>query len=418
MRKTCLSALLALACVLAVPALHAKSAPKQHWIATWTAAQQTSDTGTGVSKTGFDNQTIRMIVHTSIGGEQVRVHLSNAFGIHSLRVGAVHIALRSQDGAIVAGSDHAVTFHGKPSVTIPPGAPMVSDAVAMDIPQLGDLAVSIYLPDRTGAPTWHSLGLQTTYISGPGDFTSAAAIPNGSTLATTRDSSFFLSEVDVQAPQDAYSIVALGDSITDGYGSTPDTNQRWPDLLASRIIGTSGKHPVAVVNEGISGNRILHDNAGPNALARLDRDVLTVDGVRVLIVLEGINDIGWPDEKNGKYASQNVTAEQIIAGLQQIIDRAHAQGIKVVGATLTPYGGANYGSPDGEVKRETINHWIRTSGAFDGVVDFAKAVRDPQNQKNMAPAYDHGDHLHPSDSGYKAMADSIDLKMLTKLAGK
>ena len=423
MYRTRVASFLAVACSIFTLPLHAKSAPKQHWVATWAAAQQTSDTKPGVPQTdvprpGFTNQTVRMIVHTSIGGQQVRIHLSNAFGTHSLRIGAVHIALRSQQGAIVPGTDHAVAFHGSPSVTIPPGAPMISDAVQMEIPQLGDVAVSIYLPDSTGEPTRHSLGLQTTYISGPGDFTAAATIPNGSTIATTRDSWFFLSAVDVEASRDAYSIITLGDSITDGAQSTPNANQRWPDILAARLIAAADRKQLAVVNEGISGNRILHDNAGPNALARLDRDVLPVNGARVLIVLEGINDIGWPDEQNSAYTSQNVTADQIIAGLQQIIDRAHAQGIQIVGATLTPFEGAGYATPAGEAKRDAINQWIRTSGAFDGIADFAKAVRDPKHPKRFNPAYDSGDHLHPSDAGYKAMANSIDLKMLTKLAGK
>ncbi|HEX4020505.1 MAG TPA: SGNH/GDSL hydrolase family protein [Acidobacteriaceae bacterium] len=418
MYRTRLASLLALVCCILTLPVYAANTPNQRWVATWTSAQQTSDTGTGVSKTGFNNQTIRMVIHTSLGGSMVRVHLSNAFGTTSLKVGSVHIALHSQQGAIVPGSDHTVLFHGNPSVTIPPGAPMVSDPVLMDVPQLGELAVSIYLPGSTGAPTWHDLGLQTTYISGPGDFTSSTAIPNTQTEATTRDSWFFLSAVDVQAPRAAFSIVAFGDSITDGAHSTPNENQRWPDLLAARILTASGHKSIAVVNEGISGNRILHDNAGPNALARIDRDVLAVDGVRVLIVLEGINDIGWPDEPDSKYVSQTVTADEIIGGLQQIIHRAHSHGIRVIGATLTPYEGAEYVAAAGEKKREAVNTWIRTSGAFDGVVDFDAATEDPQNPNHFFPAYDSGDHLHPNDAGYKAMANAFDLKMLTRLAEK
>jgi lysophospholipase L1-like esterase len=379
----------------------------QHWVATWTAPQQACD----LANAGFDDQTVRLMVHTSVGGEWVRIRLSNVFGSTPLKLGAVHIALRGHAGTIVHSTDHALTFTGNTSVLIPSGAPMLSDPVQMQIPASADIAVSIYATGVIRAPTCHVLGLETSYISGLGDFTDRTEIPS----ATTSNSSFFLSEVDVLKLNAAYSVVAFGDSITDGYGSTPNTNQRWPDILASRLSGTSVGKLVAIVNEGISGNRILHNDDGPNALARFDRDVLAVDGVRVLIVLEGINDIGWPDEINRRYVAQRVTADEIIGGLHQIVDRAHARGIRVVGATLTPYGGAAYASASGEAKREAVNAWIREAGHFDAVIDFDAALRDPSHVTRFASQYDSGDHLHPSDEGYRAMAKAIDLQLLTPL---
>jgi lysophospholipase L1-like esterase len=377
----------------------------QHWVATWTAAQQAS----GLANASFDNQTVRLVVHTSVGGEWVRIRLSNTFGATALKLGAVHIALRERAGMIVPGTDHALMFKSNAGVVIPSGAPVISDPVQMEIPASADIAVSIYASGVTGAPTCHILGLETTYISGPGNFTDKSEIPS----ARTSNSSFFLSEVDVLKPNAAYSVVAFGDSITDGYGSTPNTNQRWPDILASRMSGTSVGKLVAIANEGISGNRILHNDDGPNALARFDRDVLAVDGVRVLIVLEGINDIGWPDESNRRYVNQRVTADEIIGGLHQIVDRAHAHCIRVVGATLTPYGGAAYASAAGEAKREAVNGWIREAGHFDAVIDFDAAVRDQNHATRLGPQYDSGDHLHPSNEGYRAMANAIDLQLLT-----
>jgi lysophospholipase L1-like esterase len=397
----CVAGLMVFGCWLS---LFGQPQAGQHWVATWTAAQQTS----GLRNAGFDNQTIRLVVHTSVGGEWVRVRLSNAFGTTPLAVGAVHIALREHAGTIVPSTDHGLTFKGNASAIIPSGAPLISDPVQIEIPAAADVSVSIYLSGVTGPPTCHVLGLETTYISGPGTFTDRTEIPS----ATTSNSSFFLSEVDVSKPTAAYSVAALGDSITDGYGSTADTNHRWPDILATRSAGTSFGKLVAIVNEGISGNRILHDDDGPNALARFDRDVLAVDGVRVLIVLEGINDIGWPDEIDRRYVHQTVTADDIIGGLHQIVDRAHAHGIRVVGATLTPYGGAAYASAAGEAKREAVNAWIRETGHFDGVIDFDAAIRDPNHVTRLGLQYDSGDHLHPSDEGYTAMANAIDLQLL------
>lgn len=376
---------------------------EDHWVGTWSASPQIASTPTLIN-----GQTLREIVHTSIGGDRVRVRLSNAFGTSSLIIGSAHLAIRSSGASIAAGSDRALSFNGSPSITIPAGALVVSDPVTLKVPELGDLAVSIYVPGNVSATTEHSLGLQTTYISPPGDFSGAPSIA----AARTTQSWYFLTGVEVTASEKTRAIVTLGDSITDGFASTPDTNRRYPNRLAERLQAKPGKFRVAVLNEGISGNRILHDFIGPNALARLDRDVLVQSGARYVIVLEGINDIGIP----GLFGlpAEQVSAEQIIAGHRQIIDRAHALGLKIFGGTLTPFEGTifpGYFTAAGEVKRQIVNHWIRTSKAYDAVIDFDAVTRDPSHPTRLIPALDSGDHLHPNDRGYKAMADAIDLSL-------
>ena len=373
----------------------------EHWVGTWAASPQmppADDRQQNPPDAGFNNQTVRMIVRVSIGGEELRVRFSNAFGSGALTLGRAHVALTANGSAIVPDSDRALTFSGQPSFSIPPGAMVMSDPVHLHVSPLARLTISVFLPDSTGPATWHALGNQTTYISGPGDFTATADMP----VAKTATSWYWLSGVEVLASARTTAIVTLGDSITDGAYATLDANHRWPDILADQFA-TRNDTPLAVLNEGISGNRLLHDEAGPSALARFDRDVLAQDGVRYLIVLEGINDIGWPHMAAGKYAAQAVTAQDIIAALQQIAERAHAHGILVFGATLTPFEGAFYETPDGEAEREAVNNWIRTSGMFDGVIDFDKVTRDPSKPGQFLPSYDSGDHLHPGDAGYDAM---------------
>jgi lysophospholipase L1-like esterase len=393
-------------------ALAKKAQPGETWVGTWSASMQgpINFGGRAAPTEGFDNQTARMIVRTSIGGSRVRVCLSNAFGAAPLAVGAAHIAIRSSGSAISPGSDRALTFGGRSSITIPPGAVMLSDPVNLEVPELGYLSISIYVPNKTGVPTWHGTGLHTTFISGPGDFTAKDDIPQ----ATTQTSWFWLAGVDVTAPQGTGAIVAFGDSITDGARSTVDADQSWPSELAWRLLreGSDREPRLSVLNAGISGNRIWHDQIGNNALERLDRDVLVQTGVQEMIVLEGINDIGFSNTPGA--ADQAVRADDIIAGLRQIIERAHTRGIKVIGGTLTPFEGANYASPEGEIKREAVNNWIRNGGVFDAVIDFEAAVRDPQHPTKCLPAYDSGDHLHPNDAGYKAMADAIDLSLFSQ----
>jgi lysophospholipase L1-like esterase len=412
MRRHCSVALLVLALVLfSLPVCAQKGWTNEHWVGTWSASPQGqfSFAGRTMPTEGFDNQTVRMIVHTSIGGRRARVRLSNAFGATPLVIGAARIAIRSTAGAIDPSSDRALTFSGKPSITIPPGALVLSDPVDLDVPQLGDLAISVYVPGKTGVPTWHATGLHTTYIAGPGDFTGKADIPE----ASKQPAYFWLAGVDVAAPEGTAAVVAFGDSITDGARSTLDANHSWPSDLAKRLLDRSGHAPqLAVLNAGISGNRVLHDVVGLNALARFDGDVLVQPGVEDVIVLEGINDIGFSNIPGG--ADQAVSADEMIAGLRQLIERAHVRGIRIFGGTLTPFDGATYYSPESEAKREAVNSWIRAGGAFDGVVDFDAAVRDPAHPTKVLLAYDSGDHLHPSDAGYQAMADAIDPSLFTR----
>jgi len=350
-----------------------------------------------------------MIVHTSLGGRRARVTLSNTFGNMPLKVGAAHVALRSKESAIVAGSDRTLMFNGKPTATIAQGAQMTSDPVDLEIPQLGDLAISIYIPGESGQLTTHATGLHTTYIANG----NVAAEPMLDDVMTTR-SWYWISAVDVMAPADAGAVVAFGDSITDGATSTNDTDRSWPSALAQRILTTPGAPKLAVLNEGISGNRILADGAGVNALARFDRDVVGQAGVKWLMILEGINDIGQTTSNRGNAPPQNpVSADDLIGPMKQMIERAHTHGIRVIGCTLTPYEGAGYYSEKGEEVRQAVNRWIRTGGAFDAVVDFEKATQDSTNPRTFRTAFNNTDHLHPNDAGYKAMADSIDLKIFT-----
>jgi lysophospholipase L1-like esterase len=359
---------------------------------------------------GLNDQTIRMFVRTSLGGQRLRVEFSNAYGTTPLSIGAAHVALRSKDSAIVAGSDRALTFNGKPSVKIPPGAAILSDAVALTVPKLADLAISVYSPGDTGPATRHSMALRNGYLS-PGNLANAAEFPAGGSRSAAW---FFISRVDVMAPATSGTIVAFGDSITDGATSTPETNRSWPSILAERLSANPATANIAVVNHGISGNRLLLDGTGSNALARFDRDVLSQAGVKWLMILEGINDIGQA-LRTGAAPEAAITADDIIGAYRQMIDRAHTHGIKVIGCTLTPYVGAAYASDAGEAVRSAVNNWIRTGGAFDAVVDFDAATRDPANPKQFLPAYNNTDKLHPNDAGYKAMADAVDLSLFTRL---
>jgi lysophospholipase L1-like esterase len=388
--------------LFSAPALIAQQATR--WLGTWAASPMSSPVGFGQPSPA--NTTYRNLIRISAGGSTLRVELTNEFGTRPLTIGAAHVALSAGAGAIQPGSDHALTFGSQPSVIIPPGAPMFSDPIPMQVPALASLVVSVYLPDQSiGETTCHQEGMTTTWIT-EGDNTAAETVTNARTI-----SSFCLVKAIDVTTSDAHAaaIVCLGDSITDGAHSTPSTNRRWPDILAARLQADAKTADVSVLNEGIGGNRLLNDVAGPNALARFDRDVLAQSGVKYVILLEGINDIGHTAMP--RIPADVVTVQQLILADTQIVEHAHAHGLKIYGATVTPYIGARYASPKGEEMRQALNQWIRTSGVFDGVIDFDKAVQDPANPAVFAAAYESGDHLHPDDAGYEKMAGSIDLSL-------
>ena len=379
-------------------------ATKERWVGTWAAAPAPAE-----GFAGFNNHTIRMHPRISIGGERLRVRISNAYGTRPLAIGAAQIALRDKGPAIVRGSGRKLSFGGSDGAVIAAGAVLFSDPVELSVPPLADLAVSIHLPGEVLAnfQITGRYARQTNYISPPGDFTAETVMPVGNLT----DQWFFLCGVDVLAAGEAGGVVALGDSLTDGNISTIDAFCRWPDQLARRLVQRGGR-PIGVMNNGLGGNRILHDVRGDSGLHRFDRDVLTQPGVRHVIVMLGTNDL----RNRWAKPEEEVTAEQMIAGLKQMAARAHSAGVKIIGATLTPFGNetfmANAWNPIREAHRAGVNDWIRDSGAFDGIADFDAALRDPEIPTQMRAADDCGDGLHPSDSGYCKMGDVIDLALL------
>ena len=419
------AAFICTASIFATVAVAQNAATPGHWVSAWSAAVHTPRVFPGMPPLlSLQNQTLREIVRPTIGGDHLRVRISNEFGTEPLVLDSVHIALAGESGSIVPGSDRALTFGGKGTVQIPAGAPMLSDPVDLQIPAITDVAISIYVSKKTTPSTFHLLGQRATYVSSSGDFADALTIPD----AKETHSWYWLSDLEFWEPEQTHALVTFGDSITDGFGAKQGTYEDWPDELANRLAQAKGVPVIAVDNEGIGGNRILYDGAGVSALARFDRDVLARPGVTEVILLEGINDIGWPNmtpprmkdgvQRKNPFADQVVTANDLILGMQQIIARAHQHGIKVFGATMTPYEGANYFSEAGEKVREAVNDWIRTSGAFDGVFDFDAAVRDPSHPQQFRDDYQSGDHLHPNAAGYKAMTASIDLDRLRAHASK
>ncbi|MBN2193334.1 MAG: SGNH/GDSL hydrolase family protein [Polyangiaceae bacterium] len=386
------------------------------WVGTWSSSPLPADAVFFEPSKTFSNQTLRQIARVSVGGTRVRVRFSNVFGDSELQVRAAHVALQSDGASIYPWSDRKLTFGRRSQVTIPIGGEAISDPVRLFVPAQSSLAVSIYLPDTTGSATWHEMGMQTTYVSDEGNFTSAKDLPT----TETTEARYWLSGVDVTAPHGAFSVVAFGDSIADGWGSTPNANRRWPDYLSNRLNGGGGPGgrrggpfgSVGVLNQGISGNRVIYDVMGPNARDRFDRDVLAQPGVEYVVIMMGINDIGLP----GAFGipDQAVEADDIIAGLTDLVDRAHAEGLSVYGGTLTPFEGTTlpgYYTPEGEAKRQAVNSWIRSSGIFDAVLDFDVVLQDPEHPTQLLAEYDSGDHLHPSDAGYEAMAHAVDLSL-------
>jgi lysophospholipase L1-like esterase len=374
------------------------------WIGAWTNGLVTVDNA------AFNNQTIRLIARVTLDAKEWRIRLSNLYGSAKLTIGAAHLALR--DGAserIIAGSNRKLTFGGESAVVIPPGALIVSDPVMLEIAALADVAVSLYIPGDIPASfpiTGHGNCHQTNYISVPGDHTAAAALP----VKATSEDWYFLCAIEALAPAGAGGIVCFGDSLTEGNLSSLDSNSRWPDQLARRLIQRGGR-AFGVMNQGIGGNRILHDMRGESGLRRLDRDVLAQPGATHAIVYIGTNDLRNQRGNPGEV----VTAPQMIAGLKQLALRIKSRGPAVYGATLIPYENETYfpgaWTPQGEEKRQAINAWMREKGSdyFDALIDFDAAVRDPGHPQAMRAEYDCGDHLHPSDNGYRHMGDAIDL---------
>lgn len=398
--------------LLAVPSCYAASATPDAgaaspWVATWAAAMVATLPD---SKLDLSNQTLRQIVHVSVGGAQTRVWLSNRFGAGPLVIGSAHVALSAGKTAIQTGSDHALTFHHLASITIPPGATIISDPVDFSVPSFSNLAISIYLPGQQVATTEHSAAKQFSYTV-TGNAVDAPVLP---TTAKPVTAWYFLTGVDVNAPGDS-AVVAFGDSITDGAHSSLNKNHRWPDYLAARLAAdprTRRAGVLGVANAGIGGNKVLLDGYGPNAVSRIDRDILARSGARFVIVLESINDIGSYKRHHLPYGD---LVQRLEWGLSQVAIQAHLHNIVVYGATLTPDRGSPYFSPEAEAVRAGLNAWIRTSHVFDGVIDFDQATRDPQHPLRLLPQYDAGDHLHPNDAGYNAMAQAINLKMFLSL---
>lgn len=383
----------------------------QVWVSSWGASQQIPEPQNALPTEDLTDATIRQIFHLSVGGPALRVHLSNAFGTEDLHIKSVHIArpLSPASEAIDPASDHPLTFAGSSEAVIPPGAELISDPIAFPAAPLSDVAVTYYLFAPPLRQTGHPGSRATSYYA-HGNRVSAANLPDAKHI----DHWYQVSEIDVQAPSTAASIVVLGDSITDGHGATTNGNDRWTDVLARRLQDSPATRNIAVSNQGIGGNHLLIDGLGPNALARFDRDVLAPAGVRWLIVFEGVNDLGGlAREHEVPAAAHAAMVQQVIAAYQQIIDRAHAHGLHVFGATITPYAGSGYYHPGpmSEADRQAVNKWIRTTGNFDAVIDFDAVVRDPQHPDRLLPAYDCGDHLHPSAAGYKAMGDRIPLAL-------
>ena len=416
---------------LAAATLPAQSSSRlqEHWVATWATAQDLGPTvqerpelPPNIKMPDFssfkgprnppqipkavEDQTVRMIVHTSIAGKRARIELSNAYGKGIVSIGEAHIAIRSTGSSIESGSDRKMTFSGSPSVEIRPGAIIVSDPVDLDIKAMSDLAVSLYVTKSEGAPTNHTVGLHTSFISS-GNTAASISMPE----PTTTTAYLWLRSIDVVASAGDFAIACLGDSITDGFATTIDKDQAWPTQLAKRLSESKTGPRIAVLNEGISGNEVLRDGAGVSALARLDRDILSEPGVRWIVLLEGINDINIHGQITGPGA---LTADDLIKGDRQLIARAHMNNIKVMGATLTPEEGVWLAGPVGEATRQKLNEWIRTSGEFDAIVDFDIALRDKDHPSRLREDFNPGDHIHPNDIGNGAMADAFQLSTFGK----
>ena len=374
-----------------------------HWVGTWGTSPQLTEPKNLPPPPGLASNTLRQVVQVSIGGKKMRVRFSNVFGDGPVTIAAAHVALAAGGSAIKPVSDRALAFQSKPSAVIPAGESVLSDPFDFDLAPLSRLAVTIHFDGLPANVTGHPGSRSSSYLQA-GDAVSAADLP----AAARTEHWYILNGVDVEADNSSAAIVVLGDSITDGRGSGTDKNDRWPDNLARRLQADRSTAGLTVLNEGIGGNCVLHGGLGPTALARFDRDVLAQNGARWLIVLEGVNDIG------GSRGTNSPVAQDLIAAFEKIIDQARAHHIRVYGATILPFGGSFYDRPGHEAARQAVNDWIRTGGRFDAVIDFDAAMRDPLNPSQLLSAADSSDHLHPNETGYKMMADAIDLKLFGK----
>ena len=388
------------------------------WIATWTASPEPAEPNPKRPVLNLQDQSVRERVRISVGGSQIRIRLSNEYGSSPLQVGAVTVAVPNDVTSVKSGSIRSVTFGGRESVTIPAGAPVLSDPVAFPVGYGSEISLTLYFPKRVTAPTWHALALKRAVVSAQGDATHTEKIEGGAESANL----IVVSAVLVPAQPGQRVILAFGDSIVDGDGSTVDADHNWTSNLVRRLGDAPPGSKWAVVNEGIAGNRLLADGPIPSlgigGLARFDRDALSVPGVTHIVLLEGINDLNFPGAKLGDLALADPAdarnADDLIGAYRQLISRAHARGIKLIGATITPCEGVDipgYYSEAKEAVRQSVNRWIRTSHAFDGVIDFDAVVRDPDHPSRLLPRLASEDHLHPNDAGYQAMADAIDLAL-------
>jgi len=375
------------------------------WVGTWAASQQVPEPANALSADDLRDVTLRQIVHLTVGGETLRVRMSNVFGTAPLHLTSVHIAhpLLPSEAKIDVATDKALTFVGKNDIVIPAGAEYISDPITYPVAALSDLTITLHMDTPPEQQTGHPGSRSTSYLV-HGDMVAAADLP----YAKKIEHWYWIAGVDVNAAKDSAAIVVLGDSITDGHGATTNGNDRWPDVLARKLQADRKTRMLAVLNQGIGGNHLLTDGLGPNALSRVDRDIIAQTGVRYLIVLEGVNDLGkLSREGDISQAEHEALVQQMIGAYEQMIVRAHSHGIKVFGATILPYGGSGYyhPSPANEADRVAVNKWIREPGHFDAVIDFDKLTADPAHPDQMLPAYDSGDHLHPSPAGYRTMGN-------------
>ncbi|WRP08911.1 SGNH/GDSL hydrolase family protein [Rossellomorea aquimaris] len=370
---------------------------QEDWVGVWTASLQ-APFEDGISQKGFENQTIRMVLHPHVDGNKIRLRLSNIFSEEPLAIEEVHVAISQKGSEIVPDTDQQVTFEGKSTVSIPPGERKFSDSISLELSSDKALAVSLYVKEKSGPVTWHPISMQTTYISSGNDVSKSVS----SAFNEQENSWFWLDGVDTLADSSVKGIVVMGSSIANGNSSTVNKNRRWPDYLARRLKPKDSD--LNIMNAGISGNQLINSlpDKGENAYARLERDIFNQSGVKAVILHQGLNDIRHYPEYD---------ADKIIERMKQIIDSTHDQGLTIYGGTLTPFKGSGMFTSKGENTRQEVNAWIRTSGEFDGVIDFDKALRDPDEPERYLQKYDSGDHLHPNDAGYKRMADTVDLSL-------